>query len=439
MKRKLAYIIPGLILVGFGAWFAGNGSKSASATGDAYFTLAPTSGTYAVGHTITLAISETSTSGDNTNTVGVNLSFPSSLTWESTNLTGPFTLCAQNSHGSGTVNIACAATSAQSGTQDVATISFDVATGGSNATVAMTSGSNIDNTSGQSVWNGSLPSATYTLQGSGGSSTPTPTPTPTPAHTATPTPSSSGGSVSSSKPSSSLKASTTPSPSSSPGKSASPKPTASTAPTPSPSATPVTAMTSPGTPGSISVTVSDASGRVEGAEVTVSGQTVKTNADGVANFAGIKPNTYQVTVTAPGHNPYTAMVTLGAGQNQLVAYKLTKASGLGTIIIVVLIALIILGAAGGGFWYITAYLPAHLPTIGPATSAPIVGSQPSLVYPATAPHTVMPDPVPSPQPNLPSAPSAAPAPQPSPAPAPTPAPNPQPSPAPSPTTNPDQP
>ncbi len=373
MRRKVLYIIPGLILVVFGAWYVGN--KSASATGDAYFTLAPSSGTYAVGHTITVSVSETSSGGDNTNAVQANLSWPASLTWQSTTLTGPFSLCGQNAHTATSVSIGCAATSPQSGTQAIATVSLTVASGGSNASVGMISGSDIDNTSGTSVWNGSLPGATYTLQGSGGTPTPTPTPTHTP--TPTPTPSSSKSGSGSSKSSSTPTPSASPSPSGSPSKSASPKPSVS--------ATPVPSSTSPQATGSISVTVSDVKGRVDGAVVTVSGQSVQTNTDGVANFAGVKPGSYQVTVTAPGDKAYTASLTLGDGQNKLVSYKLAKATGIGTLVVALLVLVVVVGAAGIAVWYIKAYLPSHLPMANMGAPEPAVSNSPDDLQPVDHP------------------------------------------------------
>ena len=136
---------------------------SVHAAGDAYFTLSPDSTTHTVGDSVVLSISETSGSSDNTNAVQANLSYPTSLLqFVSINLSGPFSLCGQKSGGGGAVNIGCASTTATSGNQAVAQITFTAISNGS-ASVSMTSGSDIDNTSGSSVWNGVLPSTTYTL------------------------------------------------------------------------------------------------------------------------------------------------------------------------------------------------------------------------------------------------------------------------------------
>ena len=156
----------------------------AYATGDAYFSLSPTGGSYTVGNTLILSVTETSTSGDNVNAAQANLSYPSSLLlYKSMSLNGPFTLCGQEAAGSGSVAIGCASPTAESGTQAIAQISFSVIASGT-AAISMTSGSDIDNTNGVSVWNGVLPSASFTLVPV---SVPAPTPTTTPTPTPTPT------------------------------------------------------------------------------------------------------------------------------------------------------------------------------------------------------------------------------------------------------------
>jgi hypothetical protein len=344
------------------------------ATGDATFALAPTSGTYQTGNTISVAVSETSSGADNTNAVQVNLSFPASLTWQSTTLTGPFTLCAQNSHTATSVSIACASSVTESGSQPIATVSFTAASAGS-PTVAMTSGSDIDSSSGTSVFGGVLPHATYTVTSSGPAPTPTPTsnPTPTPAHTPTPTPSSKSksGTTGTTK---------TPSPSATP--SASPTPSKSASPMASPSASPV-----PASNGSVSITVLDSSGtRVTDATVDFDGQFGQTNSDGVANFAGVSSGSHSVTITANGEKAYTTTVTLTAGENKLATYTLTKAAAASTNWPAILIGLLVLGLAGGAtFWYLR-YLKRP---IEPTTN--LVNNAPQVVPPAGQPNMTMPN------------------------------------------------
>ncbi len=148
----------------------------AAAAGNSFFTLNPASGTYAVGNTITLGVSVTSGPTENINGVQADFSYPDTiLQYVSTTLTGPFTTCASNSGGSGTVSLACASSTAQTGTQQVANIVFKVLSTGT-ATVAMTNGTDIQDSSLTSVWNGVLPTASYTISGTATTTTTTSSP-----------------------------------------------------------------------------------------------------------------------------------------------------------------------------------------------------------------------------------------------------------------------
>lgn len=320
-KRARALVImAGLVVAATGLVIF----RYASASGDATFALSPTSGTYPSGATINVDVSENSSAGDNTNAVQVNLAFPASLSWQSTTVTGPFTLCAQNTHTATTVSLACASTTAVSGTQAIATISFKVVGTGS-ATVSMTSGSDIDNTSGSSVFSGGLPSATYTLPAA-----PAPTPTPTPAPTAAPKTPSSGGTAKTTSP--------TPTPAKTPVPTAAPaRKTTAPSPSDSPAANVVR--------GSLSVTVTDPSDhRLSGATVKLDDQTAKTSSSGVANFAGVYPGSHTITITAAGMQKFTANVTIAGGENKLVSYKLSKAIDWEPILLTILGVLIGSGA-----------------------------------------------------------------------------------------------
>jgi len=365
--------------------------KYASASGDATFAIAPASGSYSNGATINVALSENSSAGDNTNAVQVNLSYPSSLSWQSTTLTGPFTLCAQNSHTATTVSLACAATTAQSGTQAIATVSFKVVGTGS-ANVAYASGSDIDNTSGSSVFSGGLPSATYTLP-----APPAPTPTPTPTHTPTPAPPKSGGTGSKTP---------TPSPAATASPTTTHTPAAAAGTHPGPSSTPpVTA-----TKGSLSVTVSDSQGnRLSGATVKLDSQTVTTNPSGLANFAGVYSGDHKLTITASGQQTFTTDINVAAGENKIVSYKLTKATNWIPIALTVLGAMVGLGAATWAFkfWHQTAAPTSNLgsgPNPGPVPGVPPVTPQtpPVTQFKPSVPPSPGVDSMPSP----PSAPSA---------------------------------
>lgn len=65
----------------------------------------------------------------------------------------------------------------------------------------------------------------------------------------------------------------------------------------------------------VTFTVSDSGGVVEGADVTLYGQTVTTNASGVAAFASIPAGTnYPFTIVAGGYETYHGAVTVDAAE-----------------------------------------------------------------------------------------------------------------------------
>ena len=320
---------------------------AAFAAGDASFSISPTGGSYTTGSTITVSISETSVSGDDVNAVQADLSYNTSLlTYDSMSLTGPFTLCGQQTSGGGSVDIGCAATSAQSGAQAVAKVVFTVESAGT-ATVAMTSGSDIDNTSGSSVWNGTLPSASYTLTApsSGGGST--------------------GSSGSSSSGSSASPTGTKSTSSSTPKSTASPTPKTSTTPTtvsPTTTSTKTPAATTPTietptpvtkptsvTTGSVTITVTSSNGTpVANAKIVLDSRyTEYTNAKGQAGFSAIVSGTHTIAVTASGKKTVQQQIQLSGGQAKLVAVKLTgAASVIPWIVVIAMLAL-----SGAGYWY----------------------------------------------------------------------------------------
>lgn len=272
------------------------------AAGDASFSISPSSGSYTVGSNFTVTIDETSSSGDNTNAVQANLSYDASILQYTSSSLGVFTLCTQNGGGSGSANFACAATSSQNGTQEVAAINFKVIASGA-ASVAMTSGSNIDNTSGTSVWNGSLPSASFSLKA--------------PATTASPQASvSSPTYIPSTMPSVSTKTAqktTTPS-----------KSTASTR-TKSVVKAPMLAA--------VTIIVVDANGQpVKGAKVVLDGKNTEySDNQGKANFSVEASGSHTVTVTDPGKQPYHTKVVLIAGQSVPIELQLANAKSFGLL------------------------------------------------------------------------------------------------------------
>jgi hypothetical protein len=299
-----------------------------AAAGDAYFSLSPSSGSYTVGDNLVLSVTETSTSSDNTNAAQADLSYPSELQYQSISLNGPFTLCGQEKAGSGLVEIGCASTTVVSGTQPIAQITFSVLTSGTDQ-IKMISGSDIDNTSGISVWNTSLASASFTF------SQPVATPT-TPAPT-TPAP---GTSLPSNTKSSGK------SPSSNSTKSTTPTSTPTTTTT-TPTSTPITTPAAPSL-ASISVTVINTQGKsIAGAKVTLDKQqSILTNANGVANFSAVTSGTYIITVSEPGTKSIQTQFSLTPGENKLMNLKLTNISSgrsytvlifLGVILVILLV------------------------------------------------------------------------------------------------------
>lgn len=355
------HLIAVLTLLGamvFGAMTA----PHAFAAGDAYFTLSPSGGSYKVGNSFTVTVYEYSSAGDNTEGVQANLSYNSSLLQWQSNTAGAFSaLCGQNSGGGGSVNFGCAATSTLSGTQPVVSISFKVLASGT-ASVNMVSGpgatpTDILNSSEQSVWDGSLKSANFSLSASSTSSGSTSTKSSTP---------------SSSK-------STTPS--------LAPAPK----PTPNPSPTP-TSTTQPGGASNqadnaaITIIVTDTNGQpIKNAKVTLDNKmTMYTDTQGKANFSVESAGSHAVTVTAPGKKTYQTRVTLAANESVPLELQLTSASSSGLIFgIVGVVGLLLI--AGGVFYFFRPKLPwardsgQFIPPSA-ASQPPVVGfnsSQPS--------------------------------------------------------------
>lgn len=336
----------GLVL-GLGAFSLLPGKAAAS--GDASFGLSPSSGSYQTGATVTVSISETSSAGDDVDAVQANLSYSGNLQYDSMSLTGPFTLCGQQSGGGGSVAIGCASTSTESGTQSVATVTFTVESAGT-GTVDMVSGSDIDNTSGSSVWDGSLPSAQYTLStpstGGGGSGS-----------TGSGSSGSSGGTTSksgsssgsTSKSTASTPKSTTPTTSNASNTTGSKATTTPTGTTSTSTPTPTTSTAS--TTGTVTITVADSGGTpVDNAKVVIGSHTAYTNSQGKANFSGITAGSYTVQVTAAGKKPTDQKVTVLSSQANLVSMKLSSNTSLVMTIAYALLAVLVIAAAAFGIY-----------------------------------------------------------------------------------------
>lgn len=323
----------------------------AFAAGDAYFTLSPSGGSYKIGNSFTITVYEHSSAGDNVDAAGVNLSYNASLLQWTGNSTGAFTLCGSNSGGGGSVSVQCASSSTVSGTQTVASVSFKVLASGT-ANVNMTSGSDIDNGSGTSVWDGSLKSAGFSLTG---------------------TTTSSGSGSTSTK-------SSTPSSTTSPSPAPAPKPTPSPSPTPTPTTT-----TQPGGAtnqvdnAAVTIIVTDTNGQpIKNAKVTLDGKTTMyTDAQGKANFSVESAGSHAVTVTAPGKKPYQTKVTLSANESVPLELQLASASSNGMIFGVVGVVGLLL-IAGGAFYFFRGQLPWGRGTAGQFIP-PSAASQPPVV------------------------------------------------------------
>jgi hypothetical protein len=404
-KNYLSTVCAVVIIVGiavFGVHYLTTTTNAASnsdgcavgGSGDACFALNPSSGSYTVGNTLTVQITETSSAADNVNGVQADLQYPTSLLqYDSTSINGPFTLVGQNTVGSGVVEIGIASTSTQSGTVNVADITFTVLASGSTNTTSsspdylgMTSGTNgsdIVSDSGASVWNGVLPGATFTLNA------PVSPPPSSGSNTSGKT-SGSGGSTSSgsSKSSSSTKSSSS---------------STQTTTTPTPATTPAATTTTPAattsTLGSLSVTVTNAQGKtISGAKVTLDNQqTVLTNSYGVANFSGVKSGTHTVTVSQAGVKKSTqTQLSLTKGENKLLDIKLAGSSSGGSyvsLVIFAVIVIILLGAGSIGFRFFRNKSKPSAPTavissITPSLSGDSnIAPDPTVITPSQPPAT----------------------------------------------------
>jgi len=318
--------------------------RAFAAGGPAGFAFADNNSAFNVGSVIDVELLE---SGTNVQTVWANLSYPTSLLQFqqasfdnslNTVAAGGVDCSADPASDNGLVSLRCTALTPPNGTEIVADLRFVVLAPGT-ATLSMVAGNNsatdIDDTTGASIWDGALPHVTYTLKGraAGGSSRTTP----------------SGGPVS---------GSTTPSSGSTPT-GGNPTPGGST-PTPQ------------GPGGTLRFSVSDAFGRpLGGARVTVNDSTVHyTDTDGNTGF-DLTAGTYVINVTAPGMVPQNVQTTLGSSSKRLSLQLSPAAPGaaLG------LFALVLLAAYFGRSRWLGLFLrlPVKLPqSAGVAPAAGIV-------------------------------------------------------------------
>lgn len=133
------------------------------AAGSDSLTLSPSSGTYTVGSTLSLNITEDST--DNINAIESDLNYNSSeLQFNSVGCSSTFALSPQATGGNGSVKLACAiANSSVKGVQTVGTVKFTVLSGGNSVISFASTCSIVDQANDTNNWNGITTGGVYTI------------------------------------------------------------------------------------------------------------------------------------------------------------------------------------------------------------------------------------------------------------------------------------
>lgn len=134
------------------------------AAGNDSLSLSPASGSYIYGGTVTLTVNEDSS--DAINAVEADLTYNSTqLQFTSASCSSTFGITAQNTGGSGAVELACGiADGSVTGAQTVGTVSFTVIGGSSSSVITFASTSAIiDQSTDTNNWNGVTTGGTYTL------------------------------------------------------------------------------------------------------------------------------------------------------------------------------------------------------------------------------------------------------------------------------------
>lgn len=255
----------------------------AQAAGTAHLSMSPASGSYTVGATFSVTISETST--DAINVVQPDLSYNQSLL----QLTG-FTCNAAVFEFS--LPGSCGTATPKTGSRAVATASFKALAAGT-AAVTFASSSHIYSAANADVWDGATAGGSFVI---------------TNPPVVVPTPPTGGGSSTGTTPT------TTPKPTT--NQPSSPTATGTTTPTPT---TPVVAgaTTQAATKFRVTVRVTDSKNNaVQNAKVTIN-STVKTNKQGLASFSNVTAGKYDVVVARDGIKDVTQQVTI-TQQDQLI-------------------------------------------------------------------------------------------------------------------------
>ena len=319
-------------------------ARQAFATGGtAGFAFADNNSTFKVGGTIDVELLE---SGTNVQTVWANLSYPTSrLQFQQANFDNSLDMAAAGgvncsvdpASGNGRVSLRCTALTPANGTEIVADLRFAVA-GPGTATLAMAAGGNsatdITDSTGSSIWDGSLPHVTYTLQGKAGGA----------AATVPPGVSNSGSG------NNSTGGGTPASNNIVPGSSTS---------------------IAQGPNGSLDFAIADALGRpLGGARVAINDNTIHyTDTEGKTDFS-LAAGTYRVSVTAPGMVARSFEATVATSGNKRLSMQLSPAApgaALG------LFAIIILAAYFGRSRLHSLLLMLPFKQFRPAGSMPVTG------------------------------------------------------------------
>lgn len=290
-------------------------AHTAFADGDADLTLTPDSGTVSLGAQVMVTLSESSPASDNTNIVDAIVLYDSNLQYVSSSQ-GSFGSCDIETPDSGEVDMSCVTGATVSGTLPVATITFSALSAGS-PNITLDPGSDVQDDSGNDIWDGTIPVAAFTINAPGASSSGSGGGAAGPGGAASG--SSGGGSAGS---------------------------TGGGAPAGSSNAQSSTS-TKTGS-ASLKLIVTDHNGKpLKGATVRVDNhRSILTNSQGTADFSGLAAGAHTIAVSMSGKVTSTTAVTLSTGESKSMTLKLANQSSSTETVAYVCVGLTILAAAG---------------------------------------------------------------------------------------------
>ena len=191
-KRHFLYAAA-LVTLGTAMVVSGLRPEATQAAASAKLYLSPSSGSYKVGTSFTVSVRENSGT-EPVNAVQADLSYPGSkLQFVSTSLSGSaFAISAGTSGGNGSVSIALGSTTARTGDQLIAKVTFKVLAGGTSGAVSFAGSSAVLSANTNTNIVSTKTGASFSLvKPTTSTPTPTPKPTPKPAPTTSPKPSTS--------------------------------------------------------------------------------------------------------------------------------------------------------------------------------------------------------------------------------------------------------